>query len=424
MKTTRERCAVSWFNRKKRLINFSPTYQREGGVWSKDKKQLFIDSVVNGYDIPKIYMHSLDQDDDGYEYAVVDGKQRISTLLEFLEGEIEFGEDFKYTGPDCDTPPKAGDRFIDLPEATREVIKENSLDVVVIDTKDEDDIEELFSRLNNGEKLNAAESRNAFGGKMAGLVRDLIKEPFFTTKMGFPNRRYAHYEVSCKLLYIEHNIQKGSHYVDLKKKHLDAFVRDYKGVKDPDATKLMDAVKSHLHAMEPVFDRADIELSKQSYPQLMYIFCRLILDRYGASDLASKIKQFLTEFRMERLDNLNRDEDRREAELSEYGRLMQQGTNDSSSMEARVEILTKRFLRAFPEVQLKDPKRAFTMEERWALWQRAGKKCENCRRDLETLDELDGDHIVWHVQGGPTSLSNARALCVACNRGKLAQVDP
>lgn len=418
MKTARESFALSWFNRKRRVINLEPTYQREGGVWSKDKKQLFIDSVVNGYDIPKIYMHEVDPDDGGFEYAVVDGKQRISTLLEFLDGHVEFAPDFKYSGVECEAPPKAGDRYADLPEATREVVKENSLDVVIIKTPDEDDIEELFSRLNNGEKLNAAESRNAFGGRMAALVRDLAREPFFTEKLKFPNRRYAHYEVSCKLLYLEHNLSRsgGLHYVDLKKKFLDAFVNDYRNIADADSARLMDAVKAHLRAIEPIFDRGDIELSKQSYPQLMYLFGRLILEKYGAQDLTSKVKEFLAEFRMERADNLNRDEDRRDAELSEYGRLMQQGTNDAGSMKARVDILTKRFLKSNPDVQLKDPRRAFTMEERWVLWQRADKKCENCRRELETLDELDGDHIIWHVQGGPTSLENARALCVYCNR--------
>lgn len=425
MKTSRESFALSWFNRKRRVIDMEPTYQREGGVWSKDKKQLFIDSVVNGYDIPKIYMHAVDPDTyGGYEYAVVDGKQRISTLLAFLDGDVEFAPDFVYSGVECDFPPSAGVRYTDLPEATREVIKENSLDVVIIQTPEEDDIEELFSRLNNGEKLNAAESRNALGGKMSSLVRDLAKEPFFVEKIKFPNRRYSHYEVSCKLLYLEHNLQKsgGLHYVDVKKKFLDAFVVDYKDIANADAERLMSAVKAHLRSIEPFFDRSDVELSKQSYPQLMYLFGRLILDKYGARDLPARVKQFLAEFRMQRAENLNRDEDRRDAELSEYGRLMQQGTNDAGSMKARVDILTKRFLSANPDVQMKDPRRAFTTEERWVLWQRAGKKCENCRRDLDTLDDLDGDHIVWHVEGGPTSLDNARALCIACNRSHLANV--
>ncbi|WP_166805403.1 DUF262 domain-containing protein [Cryobacterium sp. Hb1] len=400
-----------------------PLYQREDGIWSKAKQQLFIDSVVNGYDIPKIYMHKVDPNRGGFEYAVVDGKQRVSTLLTFIDGNLEFAEDFSYSGIPCSDPPRPGQKFSELAEATKEIIKENSLDVVLIHTADEDEIEELFSRLNNGEKLNAAESRNALRGKMNEMIRSLATERFFTEKLKFANTRYSHYEVACKLLYLEQQLRRsgGLGYVDLKKKYLDAFVADNAALSLTESTRLMDAVKAQLRAIEPVFDRADLELSKQSYPQLMFLFCRQILDRYGASDLKARMKSFLTEFRLERATNLTRDEDHRDAELSEYGRLTQQGTNDAGSMKSRVEILTKRFLRANPEVELLDPRRAFTLEERWVLWHFAGKKCQSCRVDLENLDDMDGDHIVWHSEGGPTSLANARALCIKCNRAHLAE---
>ena len=40
-------------------INEKPPYQRESSVWSLEKQQLFIDSLLNGYDVPKIYLHDL-----------------------------------------------------------------------------------------------------------------------------------------------------------------------------------------------------------------------------------------------------------------------------------------------------------------------------------------------------------------------------
>lgn len=419
MDTTRTPFAVSRLFRERRLINLEPAYQREAGVWSTEKKQLFVDSIINGYDVPKVYMHKVDQDKTGYAFAVVDGKQRISTLLEFMDGKFEFAEDFKYVGYECEVPPKPGDTFNDLQEQTRDIFKEKSLDVVIIETEDEEDIEELFSRLNNGEKLNAAESRNAIGGRMAALIRELAGTSFFTDKIRFPNKRYSHYEVACKLLLIESTHQKTgvAGFCDLKKKYLDTFVRDNKNMSSADAEKLLNRVVAQLNALSPVFGSKDIELEKQSYPQLMYLFGKQIFSRYGAEDLAGRMSTFLAKFRLERIGNLKLDEDSRDPELVSYGLYMQQGTNDAGSMEKRVDILTKRFLKSNPDVRLKDPKRAFTLEERWVLWQRAGKKCEECGKELLTLEELDGDHIVWHHHGGSTSLDNARALCVACNRG-------
>ncbi|MFT2815564.1 HNH endonuclease family protein [Leifsonia sp. A12D58] len=421
MDTTRAPFAVSKILRERRLINLEPTYQREAGVWSTDKKQLFIDSVINGYDVPKIYVHKVDQDATGFAYAVVDGKQRISTILEFLDGKFEFAEDFKYLGYECDVPPKPGDTFKDLEEQTRDIFKEKSLDVVVIETDDEDDIEELFSRLNNGEKLNAAESRNAIGGTVAALVRELVTVPFFTEKIRFTNRRYSHYEVACKLLFIEHVHQKTGvpGFVDLKKKYLDGFVRDNKLMSTADAAKLRDRVTGQLNAIVPIFIPRDIELEKQSYPQLMYLFGKEMLSRYGAVNMAGRLRDFLAIFRLSRAANLKLDEEARDPELVSFGLYMQQGTNDAGSMERRVEILTRRFLLANPDVQLKDTSRTFSLEERWVLWQRAAKKCQECGVELATLEELDGDHIIWHHHGGPTSLENARALCISCNRGMV-----
>lgn len=422
MDTTRVAFAVSKIFREQKLINLEPSYQREGGVWSPAKKQLFIDSVINGYDVPKIYMHKLDQDVAGFAYAVVDGKQRLGAILEFLAGDIEFADDFSYVGYECDVPPRPGETYNDLAEQTRDIFKEKSLDVVLIDTEDEDDIEELFSRLNNGEKLNAAESRNAIGGTIAVLIRELAKDAFFVDKIRFANKRYSYYEVACKLLYIEHIHQKTgvAGYVDLKKKYLDAFVRDNKNMSKGDADRLLSRVVSQLRAISPMFSARDIELEKQSYPQLMYVFGKAILARYGAPNLTGRVKDFLAAFRLSRFENLKLDEDARDAELVSFGLYMQQGTNDPGSMESRVDILTKRFLRANPDVLLKDTKRTFSLEERWVLWQRANKTCEDCGIALETLEELDGDHIVWHHHGGPTSLDNARALCINCNRKAVA----
>ena len=38
-------------------IDMSPSYQRQGAIWSTYKQQLLIDSLINGFDVPKIYLH-------------------------------------------------------------------------------------------------------------------------------------------------------------------------------------------------------------------------------------------------------------------------------------------------------------------------------------------------------------------------------
>ena len=57
-------------------INPRPQYQR-APVWNDAKKQLLIDSILRGYDLPKFYLRSTDPP---YEHEVVDGQQRLHAI--------------------------------------------------------------------------------------------------------------------------------------------------------------------------------------------------------------------------------------------------------------------------------------------------------------------------------------------------------
>lgn len=420
METEKDRWSVARVARERGKLQLDPIYQREGGVWSSERKQLFIDSILNEYDVPKVYLHDLGDLDSGVRYAVVDGKQRLTTIHSFVDGQFCLGEDFLYQGQPLSSPPLAGNYYKDFSDETKEVFREKSLDVVIVKTADTEDIEELFSRLNNGEKLNAAEQRNAFGGKMATTIRLLAQSDFFLNKLGFPNRRYSHLEVAAKILYIEDcemRQGKGNGFVDVKKRHLDKFVKDSKAVSDSELKKLVTFVDKHLNWMSPIFDAKDPQLGKQSFPQLMYLFTKKVSREYADDKLQNKVRDFLEVFAEERVDNQSRTEDERDPELTEYGRLTQQGTNDGDSMRRRTGILIRRFLKLYPEVALKDPKRNFDEDERLVIWQRAGKKCQVCDNKL-SIDEMQADHTIMHSKGGPTTLDNARALCIPCNASK------
>ena len=97
-------------------IDVAPDYQRPGGVWSPSKKKLFIDSLLNGYDIPKVYLHTLigEHEKDGYEYSIIDGRQRMETIWEFLDNRFPLATDFKYF--ENDDVQAGGMLFSDLEE--------------------------------------------------------------------------------------------------------------------------------------------------------------------------------------------------------------------------------------------------------------------------------------------------------------------
>ena len=73
-------------------VDFDPEYQR-GYVWTKEDKELLLDSVFHNIDIGKFVFVRLD-DSDWLErnvgYEILDGKQRLSTLIEFYENKIPY----------------------------------------------------------------------------------------------------------------------------------------------------------------------------------------------------------------------------------------------------------------------------------------------------------------------------------------------
>jgi superfamily II DNA or RNA helicase len=64
-----------------------------------------------------------------------------------------------------------------------------------------------------------------------------------------------------------------------------------------------------------------------------------------------------------------------------------------------------------------DPRRYFSPAEVTAAWLVQDRKCRECRREVPR-DLVEGDHIIPWSAGGPTTMENLQALCIACNRRK------
>lgn len=399
------------------VIDDDPVYQRESAVWSDEKQQLFLDSVFNDYDIPKVYLHDLRGQKGKHHFAIVDGKQRLHTIWRFINGEIKLADDVKIATTGSRKPPKPGCSFEEMDEEWRDLFKSKPLDVVLIQDANEQDIEELFSRLNNGEPLNAAEKRNAMGGDMCELVRKVAGHSFFKTRPGFPNDRYQHREIAARLLLIEHTIERGADmFCDLKKRHLDNLVKTNKKLTESTNRKLYENVDSELRAMTKVFSKSDALLKKQAWMPIYYLFVKLMIKEYAHPQLHKRLHSFLADFQVARNENLAKPEDARDSVLVEFEGLTQQATADQGNLRRRASIMRRYFLKENPEVEIKDTRRVFSEEERIVIFLRAKQRCEACGKAME-LDEMDADHQERWAVGGKTTLKNARALCTSCNRG-------
>lgn len=405
------------------VINDSPPYQRESGIWSLEKQQLFLDSLFNDFDVPKIYLHDISGEKGRFTYTVIDGKQRLTTIWDFLDDKITLASDFElYDAVKAKAHPiKPGVAYSKLSDWWKETFKNTSLAVTLVAHADEEDIEELFSRLNNGEPLSASEKRNAKAGAMVSLIRDVAGLKFFRDRVSFSNKRLQHHEVAAKFLLIEHSERtKGEPFCDLKKRFLDQLVDQHKTMSSAEAQKMKAAVESSLKKLVRLFSKKDPLLGKQAYPPLYYLFVKVIEKEYADKELYSRMKKFLSDFQLLRLQNLQKKEDDREQVLTEFSAHMQQGTNDLNSLRQRVATMRRFFLLKNNDVSLRDKKRTFSPEERVVIYLLADKVCAKCKKQIPTLDEMEADHQRQWAHGGETTLINARCLCESCNQEEKA----
>jgi hypothetical protein len=338
-------------------IQEKPPYQRESSVWSLEKQQLFIDSLLNGYDVPKIYLHDLRGIEETKVYAVVDGKQRLTTIWRFLKNEFPLAADFRIEAnnypelpPDAVTPGP-GMYFKEMDPVWQEVLKTTFLAVVLIQNAREEDIEDLFSRLNNGEPLNAAEKRNALGGEMAALIREVATRPFFGQRLAFSNARYHHFDLAAKLLFIESvRLDGDSEIPDLRSRTLDEFVRANRRLEPDRRSVLAAAVDANLAIMERVFDHHDSLLAALPNPPVFYLFVSRMAAQLPDERLPGRLSMFLRTFNRQRIESLERPEEEQDADLHEFSLLLQQGTNEKANLERRVAILTRGFVAENPDL--------------------------------------------------------------------------
>lgn len=161
----------------KLLLN--PEYQRNV-IWDKAKKTAFIESLFMGIIIPPVYVVEIPGDNilEENTYEVVDGKQRLSTIDDFIKGTLVLQEKSLEYYPDW----FAGKAFSSIRQEHSEMVNEmlsSVLDIYVITANSPEFTKyDIFSRLNKGaEKLKVNEIRKAiYRSETLKIIENYVNE--------------------------------------------------------------------------------------------------------------------------------------------------------------------------------------------------------------------------------------------------------
>lgn len=159
---------IAWFKQAHDLnqLQMKPTFQRNL-VWTTKQKSFLIDSILNNYPVPEIYMQDIIYEDGKKEFVVVDGQQRITTCLEFINND--FVMDAK------DSPTYANLTFDEITPELKKRIYGYLFVVRLLPEMSDVELREIFSRLNrNNVVLNQQELRQAtYWGQFINTMNEI-----------------------------------------------------------------------------------------------------------------------------------------------------------------------------------------------------------------------------------------------------------
>ncbi|MCL7931271.1 DUF262 domain-containing protein [Halomonas llamarensis] len=203
---------------------FVPDYQREM-VWNEERQSRFIESLMLNLPIPYLYVADVDEGEDTGRMEIVDGSQRIRTLVRFLSGELVLSKLEKLDKLN-------GLTFQDLPTSRRLRFNRKTMRMIELIEVDEDARRQLFDRLNTGgEKLWTMEQRfGSRGGPFTSLVKDISSDELFRELCPVSSARSKRRE------YEELVLRFFAYYENYEgfKKSVDVFLNDYLDDKNND----------------------------------------------------------------------------------------------------------------------------------------------------------------------------------------------
>lgn len=436
-----------------------PPYQRKV-VWERWKQQALMDSLFRRYYIPSIVLREVIIDDNQSKWEVVDGQQRITSVQNFFGDDLPLPESLEDVSQEL--PKKT---YSELPTEIRKFIdKHLKFDVDIIrhigdtfDSGHQKIATDIFWRLQQGESLNKMETAHA---RLNSPVRNFLvkyaddydfdhetytaidpnthKHIFFRETYTRTNSRMQHLTLLGRLLLLE-RADGPTRIGDNAIASLIEETRQDDGIgnvcyEDEKAAK---DTLSNLRRMREVFqddpkldtDWVGVIIFKDVYFIVsFYLLLRHLLKYYVyREEIRLCFRNFAYEF-FQRTKYLSSQD--------ESARIF---TENNQQDAARIAIRNRviryeffKFANANNQLifDLKDEKRAFSEEQRIAIYLNNDGLCQHCLKEglpeneaRVLWSEFEADHVLPHSKGGQTLIDNGQVLCRLHNKQKGASYD-
>lgn len=175
-----------WPDIKDGEYDFDHPLQRREKQWSALQQSELIESLMREFVIPPVY--TIDEKRDygrvkpTKKKVVIDGKQRLTTIRSYIKDGFALHKSIKPMELDGVEYEVAGKKFSELDPEVQEVI--NAADILIyscpVDDISNNEVKEIFRRLNNGKQLTNAQKNSVYidedlGRRIFDILENMIK---------------------------------------------------------------------------------------------------------------------------------------------------------------------------------------------------------------------------------------------------------
>ena len=408
-------------------------YQR-GETWTPLQKQRFVDSIFRGYPVPAMFFHAVEEPDPidetklGTELYVVDGQQRLTALRDYVEGTltiptIDSSSKLKLPAAIREMPaPWAGKKIINVDKQLVIEFKNRKIPIYLVRTNVDEEVRDLFIRLQAGTALSRQQVRDAWPGKLApfvegfgGKFRDQPHRLFtLIDKRGDkqPNEDEREKRDMCVgsrqlcaqllLLFMERERDPGT-FPGLGATDLDDLYHEYASFPSEGDTERADRFRKLLDLSADCVEFAvkDSGSSRRVVPKLEVFSVFSFLQAVSAS----------RDVKWDR--NLSR---KLGGYISKHSARVTAGKRTKSSTIAEYFSVWWQGCLAEIDIPRLDRSRLFSSSQKDEIDGQSNGICGICGKRILPDDEIEYDHIVAHREGGATASSNGRQVHKLCNR--------
>lgn len=391
-------------------LDLQPNYQRKYVATPAIASRL-IESVLMDVPIPVIYL----AEEKDSSYSVIDGQQRLTSFLSFLNGHFPDGNEFKLTGLKVykELNKKT---FKELSKEQQTKIRTTTLHTIIIKKESNEDIKfEIFERLNTGSiKLNEDEIRNTvYRGNYINLLAELENDKTFHELIQNDNAKKRMLYRSMILRFFALSEKTHLNYKPSMKQFCNKELRDNRDLSQEKQKEYRERFAHCVDLVKTVFGHN--------------AFKRYQLDKNGNGSYGKNLNMSLFDIQMCGFVNYSKNEilrnadNIREAMLdlmttnNDFNDSIEKSTSDKKVLQNRFKIWLDKLDEILGDESYQQ--RTFSYELKKQLFDK-NPVCAISGQTILAIEDAEVDHIIPYSKGGKTELKNAQLVLRYFNRKK------